>query len=314
MPKLTDRLDRITLAEGRKLSAPPAPISCKIELTGRCNFQCSFCATSLGLRPVGDMSFDFYSKTLLPQLRAAGVTEVGMFFLGESMLLPALPQFIAEAKLQGFEYVFLTTNGSQATPVRVRDCMAAGLDSLKFSLNYADAEQFAQIARVKPALFHKMIENIRYAAAIKREHNFKTGLFASYIAYDGEQGEKMRALVDQLRPDLDEVYALPLYSQADLVGQVNADAGRQVKAGNPGRIGALRPAVPCWSLFSEARVTWDGHLAACCFDHDKRFEMGDLTTTPFMEAWHSPKFQELRQAHLAEDVSKTACAGCVAWG
>ena len=33
----------------------------------------------------------------------------------------------------------------------------------------------------------------------------------------------------------------------------------------------MRDPVPCWSLFTEARVTHDGHLSACCFDHAGRF-------------------------------------------
>jgi mRNA-degrading endonuclease toxin of MazEF toxin-antitoxin module len=47
-------------------------------------------------------------------------------------------------------------------------------------------------------------------------------------------------------------------------------------AGNQGRVGALRKPLPCWSLFTEGHVTHDGRLSACCFDHDGRFEMGDL--------------------------------------
>jgi hypothetical protein len=39
--------------------------------------------------------------------------------------------------------------------------------------------------------------------------------------------------------------------------------------------------------------------------------MGDLTTTPFMEAWHSEPFRALRQAHLDGDVSSTVCAPCI---
>ena len=41
--------------------------------------------------------------------------------------------------------------------------------------------------------------------------------------------------------------------------------------------------------------------------------MGDLTTTPFEEAWNSLAFRNLRAAHLAEDVTGTACESCVAY-
>jgi len=41
--------------------------------------------------------------------------------------------------------------------------------------------------------------------------------------------------------------------------------------------------------------------------------MGDLNTTPFMEAWNSKVFQDLREAHLKKDVTGTACERCVAY-
>jgi radical SAM protein with 4Fe4S-binding SPASM domain len=60
-------------------------------------------------------------------------------------------------------------------------------------------------------------------------------------------------------------------------------------------------------------VTWDGRLSACCFDHDGRFNMGDLKKTAFMDAWHSPKFRELRAAHLHREVGRTVCGQCVSY-
>lgn len=314
MRTITDKIDAITgMREKHRTPVPPCPRSVKIELTARCNLQCSFCATSSGLRDKRDMDFDFYANRLLPMLRESGVEEVGMFFLGESMVLPNLPDFIAKAKEIGFPYIFLTTNGVATAPDKVEACMKVGLNSLKFSLNYADREQFADIARVKPALFDKMVEHIKAAHDIREKGGYDCGVFASYIDYDAQQGERMKALIDELEPYLDECYALPLYSQADLTGQESSEAGWQVRAGNPGRAANMREPIPCWSLFTEARVTWDGRLAACCFDHDRRFDMGDLTQEEFLDAWHAQKFQDLRAAHLAGDVRGTSCEHCVAY-
>ncbi|MBT3334338.1 MAG: SPASM domain-containing protein, partial [Rhodospirillaceae bacterium] len=41
--------------------------------------------------------------------------------------------------------------------------------------------------------------------------------------------------------------------------------------------------------------------------------MGDLKEISFMEAWQSPDFQALRQAHLNRDVSNTVCRDCVSY-
>ena len=312
--KITERIDAITgIDEERRAPAPPCPKSVKIELTARCNFQCSFCATAYKLRDKADMDWDFYVK-LLADLRRSGVEEIGVFYLGESFILDWLPDAIQAAKDEGFAYVFITTNGSLCTPDVVKACMEAGLDSLKFSLNYADEQQFADIARVKKSFYRVIIENIKSTVAIRDEGGYDCGVYASYINYDGDQGRRMKTVVAELEPLLDQVYALPLYSQADLVSVAENEQGWTIKGGNPGRFGNMREAVPCWSLFTEARVTHDGHLSACCFDHDGRFHMGDLNEMPFMEAWTSEPFQDLRRAHLTGDVRDTVCSKCVSYG
>lgn len=314
MRTITDKIDAVTgIPDRARTPYPPFPRSVKIELTGRCNLRCAFCATAENLRDKADMRWDLY-VSILTELRRCGVSEVGMFFLGESTILPWLPRAIAEAKRQDFPYVFLTTNGTALDEGKIRAYMEAGLDSLKFSLNYADAEQFSAIARVKASLYGKLVDNIKLAHAVRESGGYECGLFASYIDYDGEQGERMRAVVDELSPYLDEVYALPLYSQANLTGDASSENGFKVRAGNPGRAGNMRDPIPCWSLFGEARITWDGHLAACCFDHDRRFDMGDLNEETFARVWHSEKFAKLREAHLRGDVCGTACENCVAWG
>ena len=315
---ITSRIDAITnIPEGYRTPTPPCPRSVKIELTGRCNFACAFCARSEKLRDQHDMDQTLFERLLL-EMREAGVEEIGLFYLGESFLVPWLAEAVRFAKHEaGFPYVFLTTNGSLSTPTRVRQCIENGLDSLKFSLNYADIEQFTEIARVKAALYDKMVANIKAARAVRdeiwHETDHRCGLYGSYIEYDGEQGQRMDAALLELKPYLDETYALPLYSQADLVGASEKERGWQVTAGNRGRSRALRDPLPCWALFTEGHITWDGKLSGCCFDHDGRFHMGDLTKQSFMEAWSSPNFQALRAANLKRDVSGTVCESCVAY-
>ena len=312
--KITERVDAITGIDGhRRGAAPPCPKSCKIELTARCNFKCSFCATADKLRVKGDMDWDFYLK-LLKDLRRAGVEEIGVFYLGESFILDWLPDAIQAAKDEGFPYIFITTNGSLADPERVTACMEAGLNSIKFSLNYADERQFTDIAGVKGSIYRDIIDNIKTTVAARDAGNHDCGVYASYINYDGEQGARMKKVIAEVEPLLDQVYSLPLYSQANLVSVAENEKGWSIRGGNPGRADNMREPVPCWSLFTEARVTHDGHLSACCFDHDGRFHMGDLNEIPFMDAWTSEKFQNLRRAHLSGDVRETVCKACVSYG
>jgi radical SAM protein with 4Fe4S-binding SPASM domain len=248
-------------------------------------------------------------------MRDAGVEEIGCFFLGESMMAPDLLVDAVEwCKDIGFPYVFLTTNGSLATPEKVERLMRAGLDSLKFSVNNYNERQFKEIVQVKPGLFYDALKNIKGAWFVRESGGFKTKLYASSIRYDGEQQDAMEDLLVDVVPYVDEHYWLPLYSMGSFATQREEELGYRPIAGNQGRLGNLREPLPCWSAFTEGHVRSDGGLSACCFDASGKWLMGDLTEESFMEAWNSSKFQELRKAHLKKDVKGTICEDCVAYG
>jgi len=313
---ITERIDGITLvADKYKTETPPAPKSVKIELTGRCNYRCGFCALRMReVQPKGDMDLQFFKRITL-EMRDAGVEEIGVFYLGESCMAPdLLVKAISHVKDIGIEYCFLTTNGSLMSRDLAYDCMAAGLDSMKFSINASDPEQFSKVMGVKAALFHKALSNLSSARGVRDLGKFDCGIYASSIKYDGEQHERMQELLDAyVLPYVDEHYWLPLYSMGSVAEQRERELGYKPTAGNQGRLDNMREPLPCWSAFTEGHVTSDGILSACCFDADGRWAMGDLNIETFMEAWNSDKFKELRAAHLRKDVTGTICEACVAY-
>ena len=316
---ITARIDAIThLPPERLATVIPAPRSVKIELTGRCNFNCMFCARGDGLREQKDMDQAFFNR-IIREMRAAGVEELGLFYLGESMLCPWLAEAVAEAKAVGFPYVFLTTNGSLATRAKCEALFRAGLDSLKFSFNYADETQFARVTRVKASLYEKVRANVHAARIVRdkveAETGHRCGLYASYIQYDGEQAAAMEETAAWLGQFVDEVYALPLYNQAGLCKQkLQTDAEEWAQtAGNMGRIGGLVAPLPCWALFSEGHISWNRALTGCCFSHVPDFDFGNLDEMSFLEAWNSSAAQALRKASLSKDVRGPPCEHCVAY-
>lgn len=312
-PSITARVDAITrIPDSHRVAAPPAPRSVKIELTAQCNYRCGFCAHRLRAQDRGEMAWPLYTR-LVGELVDAGVEELGLFFLGESFLCNWLPDAIGFAKSRGIRYTFLTTNGSLATPDRVRACMDAGLDSLKFSMNYADEEQFRKIAHVKGSLFVDALANLKFARWVRDDGEYPCGIFASSTHYDGEQQRRMEALVEEIAPFVDEHYWLPLYSMGSLARQREEELGYRPVAGNQGRLEQLREPLPCWSLFTEGHITYDGKLCACCFDASDRWTMADLTKVRFMDGWNAEPFRKLREAHLKRDVAGTACESCVAY-
>jgi len=318
MALITERIDSITRIPPERLRAsPPAPRSVKIEISPRCNYRCGFCALrTREVQPKWDMDFSLF-KRITREMREAGVEEIGVFYLGESFMNPRLlVDCIAYLKAEvGMPYVFLTSNASMAFPEAVEACMRAGLDSLKWSVNAADEDQFEQIMAVSGKLFERALGNIAAAHTLRAQKGYRTGLYASSIRYDGAQQEKMEALLrSRVIPYVDQHYWLPLYSMGAFATQRETELGYRPTAGNQGRLGALRNPLPCWSAFTEGHVTAEGKLSACCFDATSHWTMGDLNEQSFMDAWHSPAFTRLREAHIKQDVRGTLCAQCVAYG
>ncbi len=316
MSTITERIDKVTKIPANYLhTILPPPKSVKIEITGRCNYRCSFCALAVrSEQPTVDMDLAFF-KRITKEMLDSGVEEIGCFFIGESFLNPKLlTAAITYLKSDiGMPFVFLTSNASAATPANIESVMAAGLDSLKWSVNAADDDQFRDILKADPKMRKKALANIKAAYEIRESKGYATRLYASSIQYDGDQQNKMLHALEDVLPYVDQHYWLPLYSMGSFATQREEELGYRPTAGNQGRIGALRDPLPCWTAFTAGHVTVDGKLSACCFDADGTWVMGDLHRQSFMEAWNSETFQTLRAAHLKRDVSGTVCEKCIAY-
>lgn len=224
-----------------------------------------------------------------------------------NLLLCIVESFHYAKNEANIEYVFLTTNGFLATPERIVSLVNSGLDSLKFSINAATKEKYQEMHGVNA--FDKVIENVKWAGNFKKTKNKSIKISVSSI-YVEKNIQELLSMKESLMPYLDDFYFLPLYNQSGHVGEKNYSKF----VGNPGRYDNLVPPIPCWELFNAAKISWNGWMTACCFDHDRKFEIANLNETSLMQAWSHQKFVELRKKHLSNDnnvLKKSLCAKCL---
>ena len=306
---ITQKIDEVTKIGEDRIACggiQPPPKSVKIEITNRCNLRCKYCnlRNRKGVSQK-DMHFDYF-KAITSDMRACGVEEIGLFYLGESFMAPDLLIKCAEwcKKELGFPWVFLTTNGTMAFPDVVETLMALGLDSLKWSINSWSADQFKAVTGGSGALFDSIANNVRDAFKVRQEHGFKTLLSASSIMYDEEQVSNInRYLTRYINGFVDKHYWLPMYQMAMYKEEVKKKLGYVPTTANTGRIEEEtmmpnRDPLPCWAVFTEGHVRADGGLSACCFACDGTFDMGHLNGKNFIEEWNSEAFQALREVHI----------------
>lgn len=327
---IREKIDFVTgISEARFLDGAiqKPPQSVKIELTSRCNLKCKFCAVRTR-KSAGntDMSLPYF-KMITEDMRYCNVREIGLFFLGESftspeLLIKACDWVKNELK---FPYVFLTSNAVSSKPEVVEELMKLGLDSLKWSVNYSDVDQFMSHTGGGKEQYESALSNICKAYYIKKNGNYKTTLSASSILYEGKQKENMVNMLDIfIKPYVDNHYWLPLYQMSMNSEKIKQDLGYIPTHGNMGRIDdktmkPTREPLPCWTVFTEGHVRVDGNLAACCFGSDEKFDIGWLNGTNFMRIWNDKKLQHLREAQLrtktegAKALEGTPCSVCVAY-
>lgn len=327
---ILDRIDAVTKIEDIRIQSggiQPAPKSVKIELTNRCNLRCKFCAVRTREKQSNrDMDFWLFQR-ITEDMRVSGVEEIGLFFLGEPFMNKELLIKCAEwcKKEMEFTYIFLTSNAVAADGPTVSKLMHIGVDSIKWSVNSANPQQFKDITGADEVAYRQALKNIKTAWEVKGASDYKTMLSASSILYEGEQHKAMAEMLEtSVKPYVDKHYWLPLYQMSMYRDKVIRELGYVPTAGNMGRIDEetmepTRRPLPCWTAFTEGHVRVDGGLSACCFGSDDRFDMGMLDGTNFMRQWNSKKFQDLRKAQLrtlteGQDALKgTPCEVCVAY-
>lgn len=285
---------------------PPLPKSVKIEVTSRCDLKCSFCSVTYNNQKGRDIDRELLFK-ILSELSENGVEEVGLFWLGEPLLVSALSEYVAFAKNVGMKYVFITTNGRLATPDRVIPLIESGIDSIKFSINVSNKEQYIKLCGVDA--FDRVISNLKSTWEIRGDKRTPS-IYASTI-FDPNDNKTFKEISSLIYPYVDQHYPLRMYGKMTYEEQLMDSEQSTTELKIEPR--SLDSMLPCWALFTLPHISYDGFLSACYCDHDHRFFIENLNDVSFKDAWYSPKLVALRKKHLEKDVKGCVCENCIAY-
>ena len=283
---------------------PPFPKKAKIEITTRCDLKCYHCKLTHN-NPQKEMP-EFLVKKILQDLKNIGVEHVGLFWMGEPLFNKKLSEYIKFAKMIGIKYVFISTNGRMAVPERIKNLIASGIDSIKFSINYSTREKYYNATKVDA--FDQVMKNLKSLKKI-RGLSKKPRIIASSI-FSPSNKEEFYKINSMIEPYVDNHYPVHIYGDSNIIK--NDNDYKIIKISKKDSR-TLQSMLPCWSLFAEPHINYDGKMGSCYCDNDEKHIMGDLKKNSLMEVWHSEKFVKLRRKHLVKDVSGTSCENCTAY-
>ena len=271
-----------------------------IESSTRCNYRCRFCSNMDDRVTRADMSRELFTAVLDNIATARKLPPVlALSQKGEPFMNKHLHELVDLAKHRyGFEYVYLSSNGWLCTPERAEAVVAAGIDSIKFSMNVLEREAYAETHGVDG--FDRVVENLRALLARKKATDGRLKVYVSCVSTlsQVEAEAAVRRAVGPASEALDGVWRYPEFFTPSI----------------PASELRLPPDYePCAMPFINISVDANGELSACCRDYFGKLRYGNLAEVPFEQAWHAPRLEALRRMLLNRTVPMGhMCYECLA--
>lgn len=286
---------------------PPFPTNALIELTNGCNHACIFCKNSHQIRHTTYLEIKKY-YSFIKQAVGLGLKEVGLYATGEPFMTKNLHEYIRVAKDLGIKRVYITTNGALASINKIKKCVENGLDSIKFSINASNREDYNEIHGYDD--FNKVLNNVKDIYEWKIKNKINLQLLGSCVLvpskpYTKEQHTKLFGKY------FDDI----LYNKSQSQGGQKFDIPLQEKnlrgVFTAQKIVHDKDLQPCSMVFNRYHLTAEGYLTACCVDYNLNLVYSDLDEEKLESAWQNEFIRNLRLKHINKNLDGTICKQCL---
>lgn len=287
MRKLINRLNIYRDFVKNKTVVLGLPIEIGIEMTNRCNLKCPMCAREEMTRPIGDMPMELLTK-IIDEI-ACYAELIYLHGDGEPLLHKHIYEAICYARGRKLR-VGLSTNATLLTANNARLLLDSGLDYLILPVDGVTKQTYEKI-RVN-AVYEQVVENIRGFMELKKKRKSKTFVVIQFIEMEQNYKEKGAFLN----------YWKMYHPQVLRVKPIVALTGARCISGNK---------TPCFYLWRQSMIDWDGTVFACCADTNSVYNLGNVLDRSLREIWNGPLLSRLRQLHIEKKQSQISiCNTC----
>lgn len=154
------------------------PIYMEISPVGSCNHRCVFCAYDFIGYPNRKLDCDRL-LTFIDEAKEAGVKSILYAGEGEPLLHPDIEKIIVYSNNSGID-VGLFTNG-QLLREALAEAIIPSLTFVRFSFNGGTKDNYAEVHKVKPDIFERVVANIKKAVDIKKENSLDVVVGVQYV-------------------------------------------------------------------------------------------------------------------------------------
>jgi MoaA/NifB/PqqE/SkfB family radical SAM enzyme len=289
------------------------PRTATVMITGRCNYRCNYCWFKNEM-----FSEDLPAATwesVIDELEKIGIGRIA-FTGGEPLLYEPLDRLISYATHMGIRTA-IVSNGSLATPEKIKSLVNAGLGSFIISLDTVDQDLYRSITGTTDSTYQKAANAVLY---LKRNSPCWTGMICvlSPQVIPGLRGLlefcKKQEIMIQFQPFLqtsnmqglsviEAEYAVKTIKEAFAAGAPVANSiaflESMIEFAETRKIPRM---VHCSLPFYEMYFNPDATVKACCISD----VVGDVKNSPAKVIWESKEYQLWRQKAFEK-----ACSNCL---
>jgi radical SAM protein with 4Fe4S-binding SPASM domain len=261
----------------RKKTTAALPSVIGIETTSRCNLDCKMCPRQEMTREKGDMDIELFKKisdSIKDRVEFIWLQDYGEPFLNKDIF-----EMIRYAKKSGLK-TGISTNATVLHEGITDNIISSGLDYIIFAFDGATKETYEKVR--KGAQYEKVTQNIR--RFIARKNELRADIFTVIQCIFMSDTEK-------------EIKA---FKRMWKIKGVDGIRIRQVTySGGKGKFKNRLIGRPCYWLWSDPHIKWDGTVVPCCQDVNAVYPLGNIKDKSFDAIWNSEKMVLLREMHIS---------------
>jgi len=285
----------------KRLSIPPFPNRVTVELTNNCNLKCAMCPRVYMESSKGYMSMPLFKK-IIDEMSTYNNIALVPFFRGESLLHPEFIEMMTYVKTKGISPIQFTTNATILTEDIVQVLIDIELDFISFSVDSIDHDTYGNIR--KGADLKEVLKNIERFSEIKRNRGQDKPEIQVSVVKTESTIDSIDEFIDFWRDRVDRVRVYEEHSKGGNFGSLPKNYN----------ITSSEERRPCLKPFSDFIIYWDGSVALCNHDWDRRNAIGNVNQNSIKEIWQNDKYKKIRDAQIKNNNElEELCKRCDHW-
>ncbi len=279
-----------------------------IELTNHCPMRCVMCPRTNNMtRPKGYMEFSLFKK-IIDELVSVNPGyknnhPVWLHHFGESLLHKEFGRFIRYAA-ENEVRACLSINPVMLKKDVALELIQSGPYIIYISMDGHDEKSFEKIRGVKN-VYRRSKDNVLYFLELKKKYRSNTSITLSMIDFhlNTESVKKTRQFWESLE-GIDNFLLKDFSTWDGNAPDINTLSEKENQSKD------ISQPVVCNFPWERMTIMWDGDVAPCCYDYDKKLLLGNARTQKLTEIWNGKSMQALRNEFIKNKVVNQLCRNC----